>query len=356
MVTNSPASRHRPAVAPATLSWQQQQAAAVTDVAVLLQRLGLQPQDLAAPDLAALQAAGGQFALRVPESFIARMRPGDPHDPLLRQVLAVPAEAVAQPGFGPDPLAEAAARRAPGLLHKYQGRALLVTTAACAVHCRYCFRRDYDYAADQAGDDQGRWEQALAVLTQDRSVHEVILSGGDPLSLGNARLQSLLQRLEQLPQLQRLRIHTRSPVVLPDRVDAGLLRLLAARRLPLTVVVHANHPAEIDASVHAALRALRDSGAIVLNQSVLLAGINDSVDALGELSARLHAAGALPYYLFLLDRVQGAAHFEVPAARARELVNALARQLPGYLVPRLVQELPGQPAKTPVDLRLWQGD
>ena len=354
MVTNSPVSRHRPE--PGALSWQQQQAAAVTDVAILLQRLGLQAEQLDAGGLAALQAATAGFALRVPDSFIARMRPGDPADPLLRQVLSMPAETLAQAGFSSDPLAEAAARRAPGLLQKYQGRALLVTTAACAVHCRYCFRRDYDYAADSSAEDAGRWDTALAVLAADASVHEVILSGGDPLSLGNARLEGLLQRLEQLPHLRRLRIHTRSPIVLPARVDSGLQQLLAARRLPLTVVVHANHPAEIDADVANALRALRDTGASVLNQSVLLAGINDNVAALQGLSEALHAAGTLPYYLFLLDRVTGTGHFEVSVARARELINTLNTRLPGFLVPRLVQELPGHPGKTAVDLQVWPGD
>ena len=356
MVTNSPVSRHRPASLTAVATWQQQQAAAVTDVAELLQRLDLQATQLHPDGIDALRAASAGFALRVPHSFIARMRVGDPADPLLRQVLALPAETVAQPGFASDPLAETAARRAPGLLQKYQGRALLVTTAACAVHCRYCFRREYDYAADNADQDAGRWDAALAVLAGDPSVHEVILSGGDPLSLGNARLQGLLQRLEQLPHLRRLRLHTRSPIVLPARVDSGLQRLLAERRLPMTVVVHANHPAEIDADVTAALRSLRATGVTLLNQSVLLAGVNDSVDALQGLSEALHGAGALPYYLFLLDRVNGTGHFEVTATRARALINALNTRLPGFLVPRLVQELPGQPGKTAVDLRVWQGD
>ena len=356
MVTNSPASRHSPASVTAVTTWQQQQANAVTDVDTLLQRLGLQATQLHPGGLAALQAATAGFALRVPDSFIARMRPGDPDDPLLRQVLALPAETVSQPGFGSDPLHEAAARRAPGLLQKYQGRALLVTTAACAVHCRYCFRREYDYAADSADQDAGRWDAALAVLAADPSVHEVILSGGDPLSLGNARLAGLLQRLEQLPHLRRLRIHTRSPIVLPARVDQGLQKLLAQRQLPLTVVVHANHGAEINADVAAGLRALRATGATLLNQSVLLAGVNDTVDALQGLSEALHGAGALPYYLFLLDRVTGTGHFEVPVTRARELINTLHTRLPGFLVPRLVQELPGQPGKTAVDLRVWPGD
>ena len=343
MVTNSLPARHSPA--PST--WQQELAQAITDPLVLLRELGLTPEALG-ESAEALAAAARVFPVRVPRSLLARMRPGDPRDPLLLQVLARGVEQELRPGYGADPLNESAARRAPGLLQKYAGRALLVTTGACAVHCRYCFRRDYDYAADTADADEHRWDSALAALEKDPSIEELILSGGDPLSLSNGRLDSLLRRLVALPQLRRVRVHTRTPIVLPSRVDAGLTQLLGALPLALVVVVHANHPAEIDAEAQRALRALRATGATVLNQSVLLAGINDSVAVLEALSRRLFDAGTLPYYLHLLDRVHGTAQFEVPEDRAVSLVEALNGQLPGYLVPRLVREVAGMPGKTPI--------
>jgi EF-P beta-lysylation protein EpmB len=328
--------------------WQRELAEAVRDPLELLSLLGLSPPDLG-PGITAgslLQATRG-FALRVPRSFVARMRPGDPADPLLRQVLALPEELLEVEGFGPDPLEEAAAREAPGLLRKYAGRALLVSTGACAVHCRYCFRRHYDYSSD-LDDGQPRWSAALAQLAADPSIEEVILSGGDPLSLGNARLGALLDRLAQLPRLARLRIHTRTPVVLPSRVEEGLLALLAPWRERLAIVVHANHPAEIDAGVARALRALGASSTALLNQSVLLKGVNDDAAVLAALSRALFGAGVLPYYLHQLDRVAGAAHFAVDDATALHLHNRLLATLPGYLVPRLVRELAGEASKTPL--------
>jgi EF-P beta-lysylation protein EpmB len=350
MVTNSPPARH--SHAPAT--WQQDLAAAITDPAELLAELGLDPASLG--DGGALPAGLEHFPLRVPRSFVRRMRRGDPRDPLLRQVLPLNAEGARVAGFGGDPLGENAARRAPGLLQKYAGRALLVTTAACAVHCRYCFRRDHDYAQDQAAGEAGRWEAALASLAADPSIEEIILSGGDPLSLGNARLAALVRSLEGIGHLKRLRLHTRNPVVLPSRVDAGLLKVLCDTRLAVVVVVHANHAAEIDAEVGAALAALRGTGATLLNQSVLLAGVNDDADALTALSQRLFAYGALPYYLHLLDRVAGVAHFEVDEGRAQQLLRCLNARLPGYLVPRLVREIAGMPGKTPVSSGETSGD
>jgi EF-P beta-lysylation protein EpmB len=232
------------------------------------------------------------------------------------------------------------------LLHKYQGRALLVTTGACAVHCRYCFRRHFDYGAGQ--DDQPRWSSALDYIAADPSLDEVILSGGDPLSLGNARLAQLLARLAELPQLQRIRFHTRTPIVLPARVDAGLLSVLAPWRDRLVFVVHANHPAEIDTATADALRALRAHSAALLNQSVLLAGVNDDPAVLAELSRRLFATGTLPYYLHQLDHVAGAAHFAVDDAAAIALHRKLIGSLPGYLVPKLVREIAGTEGKTPL--------
>ena len=346
MLTNSPGNRHLPEQG----TWQQQLAAAITDPAQLLARLQLDPALLDPAGLAGLQHGAQGFRLRVPESFVRRMRPGDPADPLLRQVLPLGLELARTPGFSSDPLAESSARLAPGLLQKYQGRALLITTGACAVHCRYCFRREYDYAADTAEADSGRWEAELTALAANPSIHEIILSGGDPLSLSNARLGSLLQRLQQLPHLRRVRLHTRTPIVLPARVDEGLLQLLRELRLQTVVVVHANHAAEIDAEVTGALQALRATGLTLLSQSVLLAGINDAAQTLAALSEALFAAGALPYYLFLLDRINGTAHFEVSRERARQLMQELNALLPGYLLPRLAQEEPGQPSKTHIDI------
>jgi len=336
---------------PAVPDWQQQLARAVRDPVELLAMLGLAPGDLGpAVTAAGLRAATEGFALRVPRGFIGRMRHGDPRDPLLRQVLALPEELLGAPGYVEDPLEEAAARDAPGLLRKYHGRALLITTGACAVHCRYCFRRHFDYGAG-TDTEQPRWAAALEQLAASPETTEVILSGGDPLSLGNARLARLLEQVGQLPQVQRIRIHTRTPVVLPERIDAGLLAALQPLRERLVVVVHANHPAEIDAPTATALQALRGACTALLNQSVLLAGVNDDAGTLAALSHRLFAAGTLPYYLHQLDPVAGAAHFAVADAAALALHSALNGLLPGYLVPRLVREVPGAPSKTPlVDL------
>jgi EF-P beta-lysylation protein EpmB len=327
-------------------AWQQQLAAAVRDPLELLDLLDLRAEDLGLT-ATSLQDATRGFALRVPRAFISRMRRGDPADPLLQQVLALPAELQAVEGYSADPLQEDAARGTPGLLQKYAGRALLMATEACAVHCRYCFRRHYDYAADQP-EGQARWSAALAHVAQDPGIEEVILSGGDPLSLGNARLGDLLARLAAIPHVTRLRIHTRTPIVLPARVDEGLLAVLRPWRDRLAMVVHANHANEIDDTTAAALRELGGQCSAMLNQSVLLAGINDSTPALAALSRRLFEAGVLPYYLHQLDAVAGAAHFAVTDAVATRLHRELIAMLPGYLVPRLVREQAGAPGKTPL--------
>jgi EF-P beta-lysylation protein EpmB len=309
----------------------------VTDRDELLRLLDLPPDDLPpGPNT-------GGFALRVPRGFIARMAKGDPADALLRQVLPVAREDVPQPGFTADPVGDRAAVRAPGLLHKYHGRVLLNLTPACAIHCRYCFRREFPYA--EAGHGRGTWGAALAYIRADASIHEVILSGGDPLALADSRLAALVGGLAEIPHLRRLRLHTRLPVVLPERVDADLLGWLGATRLSPVVVVHANHPNELDHPVTAALQGLRRAGAAVLNQSVLLRGVNDAAPTLAALSEALFAAGALPYYLHMLDRVRGAAHFEVDRERALALHAALRARLPGYLVPRLVRETAGEASK-----------
>ncbi len=319
--------------------WQQLWRDAVRDPRELMRLLDL-------PGLASTlsDAAAAQFPLRVPRGFVARMRRGDPHDPLLRQVLPVVGEEHIVPGFGLDAVGDAAARGATGVIHKYEGRALLVATGSCAVHCRYCFRRHFPYAEETAAAT--RWSEALDYLRGDESIEEVLLSGGDPLSLSTAKLTEFTDALARIPHVRRLRIHTRLPVVLPERIDAEMLGWL--RRLPqqVVVVIHANHANELDADVNAALGALRDAGATLLNQSVLLRGVNDDAHALVALSRRLFEAGALPYYLHQLDRVAGTAHFEVDDDRARELHAALMARLPGYLVPRLVREITGEPNKT----------
>jgi len=322
-----------------TSSWQQELAAAITDPHELVAALGL-PPEVAERAL----AAGSGFTLRVPRGFVARMRHGDLADPLLRQVLPLPEETLAVPGYGSDPLHEAVARRAPGLLQKYRGRALLVTTGACAVHCRYCFRREFPYA-EQIGE-LGRWHESLQYIAADPSITEVILSGGDPLSLSDARLAVLGAELARIPHVATLRIHTRQPIVLPERVDAGLLAWLRSLPWRTVIVVHANHPNEIDAQVRGALQALRETGATLLNQSVLLAGVNDDATTLAALSRALHAAGVLPYYLHMPDAVAGTAHFGVTQRTAAAILDLLARELPGYLVPRLVREVPGESAKS----------
>ena len=321
--------------------WRHQWRESVRDPRQLLALLGL---DAVAARIS--DAAAAQFPLRVPRAFVARMRHGDAADPLLRQVLPLDEEDRIVPGFGFDAVGDTAARTAHGVLQKYRGRALLVATGSCAVHCRYCFRRHFDYAGDTAA--AGGWSQAIAQIASDTTIDEVLLSGGDPLSLATPKLAELTQALAGIGHLKRLRIHTRLPIVLPDRVDAELVAWMAALPWPVTVVVHANHANEFDAAVDSALARLRAAGATLLNQAVLLRGVNDSVDALAALSERGHRAGVLPYYLHQLDRVQGTAHFEVDDAQALALHRALAARLSGYLVPRLVRELPGDPGKRPL--------
>ncbi|HET7673981.1 MAG TPA: EF-P beta-lysylation protein EpmB [Gammaproteobacteria bacterium] len=320
--------------------WQHELQQAITDPAELLALLEL--------DAAALPPlrATTDFPLRVPRGFVARMRKRDPADPLLRQVLPLAVEDAPAPGFVADPVGDLASAAGPGLLHKYHGRVLLVATGACAVHCRYCFRRHFPYADENPRPEE--WRDALDYIRADASIAEVILSGGDPLSLSDRRLAALAHVIASIPHVRRLRIHTRQPVVLPERIDAAFLGWFAPLRLEKVVVVHANHANEINAQVAEAFAALKDAGAALFNQSVLLAGVNDSVAALADLSEALFAAGAIPYYLHLLDRVAGAAHFEVPETHALTLHAKLRARLAGYLVPRLVREEPGKDSKTPV--------
>lgn len=322
-------------------TWKHALRTAIRDPATLGARLAL-PQAL---DAGAAEAARS-FPVVVPESFLARMRPGDPLDPLLAQVLPRGVENEPAAGFVPDPLGERAALSAPGLIQKYHGRALLLASSVCAVHCRYCFRRHFPYTEARAG--LAAIEPALAAIAADPELEEVILSGGDPLVLDDPTLARLAQRLAAIPHVRRLRVHTRLPIVIPQRVTPGLIDALTATRLTPIVVVHANHPAELTGDCAHALQTLRRAGLLLLNQSVLLAGINDDADVLAELSHRLNDCGVLPYYLHQLDPVAGAAHFHVPSSRGRTIVAELHRRLPGYAVPRYVVEIPGAEGKVVV--------
>ncbi len=320
--------------------WQRSLASAIRSRTELLELLEL-------PRTAASDAVTSpEFPLLVPRSYVTRMRRRDPGDPLLLQVLPQTQETLFLPDFHDDPVGDAQARRVPGLLQKYHGRALLITTGACAVHCRYCFRRHYPYHEEPRGLAQ--WQPALEAIANDSSITEVILSGGDPLVLPDGQLRLLLDQLGQISHVQRLRVHTRLPIVLPDRVTPELLQLLTGSRLTSVMVVHANHAQELAADCAAALRQLVLTGLPVLNQAVLLRGVNDSVDALANLSTRCIELGVIPYYLHQLDRVAGAAHFEVDVAKGRELIELLRLRLPGYLVPRYVAEIAGEGSKRPL--------
>lgn len=320
-------------------AWQQLLADAVTTPAELLTLLDLDPA-LPALDYARLRG----FPLRVPRGFVARMRKGDPQDPLFLQVWPSSMEAQTVPGYSVDAVGDLNKLKAGGIIHKYQGRALVIATGACAINCRYCFRRHFPYSDALAV--RGQWRETLAQLAADPTIEEVILSGGDPLALSDDKLAAFVAGLETIPHVQRLRLHTRVPVVLPERVDASLLGWLAQSRLQKVIVLHVNHGMEVDTAVINACARLRSTGATLLNQAVLLKGINDSTAALKLLSEKLIICGVLPYYLHLLDRVQGAAHFDVDEVTAKVLMSQLSAQLPGYLVPRLVREIPGEPAKT----------
>lgn len=322
-------------------SWHDSLSASLRDPAALLRRLEL-PETL----LPSAIAAAGSFSVMAPESYLNRMRPGDITDPLLRQVLPLSDELQNRPGFVADAVGDRDSRIAPGLLKKYQGRALLVLTGACAVHCRYCFRRHYAYS-----DEPKRladWEPALTAIESDDSIQEILLSGGDPLMVPDRRLSEFVSRLQQIPHVKRLRIHSRLPVVLPDRVTSSLLDLLTSTRLTPIMVVHANHPNEVVDDCADAFRMLVRSGITTLNQAVLLKGINDDIDVLQQLCERLINVGVIPYYLHQLDRVEGAAHFEVAESVGVRLIDELRRRLPGYAVPEYVREEAGYPFKRPL--------
>lgn len=319
--------------------WQEELQQAIRSPEVLLEQLGL-PLDVL-PE--ALRAAD-DFALRVPLPFVAKMRRGDISDPLLRQVLPVGAELKPVAGYGMDPLAELTANPLKGLIHKYQNRVLLTLASACAVNCRYCFRRHFPYGENNPGRDE--WRKVLDYIASDEQINEVIFSGGDPLLVSDRQLSGLVSELEKLDHVKRLRIHTRLPVVIPERVDEEFLRWLDATSLQTVMVMHINHPAEIDGVLAEKVSALKSVGVTVLNQAVLLKGVNDSADTLVSLSETLFDAGILPYYLHLLDKTAGVAHFDCDEEQALELFAAMQARLSGFLVPRLVREIPDKSSKT----------
>ncbi|HAO99256.1 MAG TPA: EF-P beta-lysylation protein EpmB [Fibrobacteres bacterium] len=331
-----------PASSPATVpQWQREWQDSFRNTGELLEFLGLEPHSVAElPDL------DPRFPLLVPRSYAERMRKRDWNDPLLKQVLATRHEEQERTGFIADAVGDLAAEEVPGVLRKYHGRTLLVLTGICAVHCRYCFRREFPY--DELPMTRSKWNGVYVRLKADPSVEEILFSGGDPLSLSDANLRWHWEQAIAIPQIKRLRIHTRLPVVLPSRLDENFLGMVSelSKFKPVYLVIHANHANEISKEVVSRLKALRDSGAVVLNQSVLLRGVNDHADALVELSERLLDAGALPYYLHQLDRVRGAWHFEVPEETGLKLMEDLRKRLPGYGVPKYVREIAGAASKT----------
>ncbi|MFA5630464.1 MAG: EF-P beta-lysylation protein EpmB [Porticoccaceae bacterium] len=323
--------------------WKRELREAVTDSCTLLALL-----DLADSPLAGKVLASSSFPLRVPLPFVARMEKGNPHDPLLRQVLPVSDENLTPSGFVDDPLEESRFNPVPGIVHKYRGRVLLITTPVCAVNCRYCFRRHFPYAENTPGKQQ--WLRSLDYIRADSAIREVILSGGDPLATDDQHLAWLVKEIEKIPHVIRLRIHTRLPVVIPSRIDGPCLAWMGTSRLKLCVVLHINHANEIDAHLSAAAARMRALDIAVLNQAVLLRGVNDDAQLLADLSETLFDAGILPYYLHLLDPVSGGAHFETDAGKATGIYRELQAMVPGYLLPRLVRDVPGEASKTLVGL------
>lgn len=321
--------------------WQQELRECIRSVDQLLDFLKLNHTQLNSEP-----GANYAFPLRVPLPFAKKMEQGNPNDPLLQQVLPRHDELLTAPGYSRDPLQEQQANKIPGLLHKYFGRVLLIVTGSCAIHCRYCFRQHFPYQENAVNKTQ--LDQIIAYLQQHPDIYEVILSGGDPLMLKDHILSSLLTRLADMRQLKYLRIHTRLPVVLPSRITDQLIRVLAQTRLQKTMVLHCNHPQEIDSALIAAIQKMRSNQITVLNQSVLLKHVNDNADTLIALSHRLYQAGALPYYLHIPDATEGTQHFAVSEAEALVLMKSLQARLSGFLVPKLVKETPGAASKTAI--------
>ena len=332
---------------PSREDWLQQLADVITEPHELLRFLALDQH----PQLAAGEDARRLFALRVPRAFAQRMKKGDPHDPLLLQVITDRQEFIDAPGYSTDPLDEQSSV-VPGLLHKYKNRALLLVKGGCAVNCRYCFRRHFPYQDNQG--NKRNWQRALDYIREHSELDEIIFSGGDPLMAKDHELDWLIGELETIPHLKRLRIHSRLPVVIPARITEALCQRLASSRLQVLMVTHINHAQEIDDALRRGVAMLKRAGVTMLNQSVLLRGINDDAPTLAALSNALFDAGILPYYLHVLDKVQGAAHFYVSDEAARAIMRQLLPLVSGYLVPKLAREIGGEPSKTPLDLQLRQ--
>ncbi len=321
------------------LLWKKQLSSLVSDPVELCKLLELNGQDTSN-----LKQVCQQFPLRVPMPYLERMEKGNLRDPLLLQVLPQGRELIEMPGYTADPLEEAKFVPVKGLLHKYRGRVLVVVNGSCAIHCRYCFRRHFPYQEHQIG--QVQWQSILDYIASDESIEEVIFSGGDPLTCTDSMLAKRSEDLQNITHISRLRLHTRLPVMIPSRVNEECLSWMTASRLQVVMVIHANHAQEIDAETGCALQRLAKAGVTVLNQAVLLKGINDNADVLAQLCKRLFVYGVLPYYLHLFDPVQGAAHFNVEEERALEIREELQAALPGYLVPKLVVELAHRRNKT----------
>lgn len=332
---------------PSREDWLVQLADVITDPDELLRVLNIDTDE----NSLAGRGAKRLFALRVPRAFVARMKKGDPNDPLLRQVLTSRDEFLAAPGFSTDPLEEQH-NAVPGLLHKYRNRALLLVKGGCAVNCRYCFRRHFPYAENQG--NKRNWQVALDYIADHPELDEIIFSGGDPLMAKDHELDWLLEQLEAIPHIKRLRIHSRLPIVIPARITDALAARFARSSLRILLVNHINHANEIDTEFAAAMVRLRQAGVTLLNQSVLLRDVNDSAQTLADLSNALFDAGVMPYYLHVLDKVQGAAHFMVSDEEARNIMRELLTLVSGYMVPKLAREIGGEPSKTPLDLQLRQ--
>lgn len=325
----------------AEINWQQQYKNSITSIDALCNALNLQVDQLSLSD-----NTNQNFTLRVPWSYVYRMQKTNPFDPLLLQVLPQAQEERYIEGFSMDPVGDLSSSKSAGLLQKYYGRALLLATSRCGIHCRYCFRRHFPYTKQNPRYDS--WKNSINELSNDTSINEVILSGGDPLVLGDTELDYLASRLELIPHIKRLRIHTRLPVVIPDRINKTLINWIKKSSLQIVVVLHINHAQEIDQYLHLKLRDLSATNCTLLNQSVLLKNINDHPDKLVKLSEVLFSTGVLPYYLHMLDKVHGAAHFEVCKAQARAIMREVQNKLPGYLVPKLVIEEAGLGSKTQI--------
>ncbi len=324
-------------------SWKEILSNAISSPKILSERLNIPLSDISDP-------ANDEFKLFVPEPYLQRIEPCNLNDPLLKQILPAHQEALPTQGYSKDPLSEESYNTIPGLIHKYKRRVLLVSGASCAINCRYCFRRHFPYADNRLSKEQ--WLQSIHYIHQHPELNEVILSGGDPLVSNDKQLNWLTSALSDIPHIKRLRIHTRLPVVIPQRVDEALLNWLSVLPLQKVMVLHINHPNEIDDAVRQAIQRVKETGTLVLNQSVLLAGINDNSEVLSTLSETLFDAGVLPYYLHRLDKIEGAAHFDLPQVRIKEIYADLLASLPGYLVPKLVAEIPHRASKTPLDLHL----